>query len=118
MTKCGDFEARAVPANRFRSDPLPADSDERSVPANANSVTFVFSKKTALWDDKHTSLLELAEAHGLSPDFSCRSGICGTCACELISGDVVYFAEPLDVLEEGMVLICCSRPAGDVKLKI
>ena len=81
-------------------------------------VTFVHSNKTAAWDDRHGSLLALAEAAGLTPDFSCRSGICGTCACEIIAGEVVYFTEPLDMPEEGMVLICCSRPAGDVKLNI
>ena len=81
-------------------------------------VTFAYSKKSVAWDDTHSSLLDLAEAHGLSPDFSCRSGICRTCECELISGELEYFTEPLDPPEEGMALICCSRPVGDVKLNI
>ena len=82
------------------------------------TVTFAFSKKTVAWDDKHASLLELAEAQGLKPDFSCRSGICSTCQCELISGRLTYFTDPLDTPEEGMALICCSKPDGDVTLNI
>lgn len=82
------------------------------------SVTFAFSKKTVAWDDKHASLLDLAEAHGLKPDFSCRAGICSTCQCELVAGVLTYFTEPLDPPEEGMALICCSRPNGDVTLNI
>jgi len=97
---------------------LTASIEDPTTPPGAATVTFVYSKKSVTWDDKHSSLLELAEAVGLEPDFSCRSGICGTCACELLSGEVVYFEDPLDPPEDGMVLICCSRPVGDVKLNI
>ena len=81
-------------------------------------VTFQFSRKSVPWTDAHASLLELAEAHGLTPDFSCRAGICSTCLCELVSGTVHYVSEPLDPPEEGMALICCSKPVGDVTLNI
>ena len=81
-------------------------------------VTFKLSKLTVPWDDKCASLLELAEAHGLKPDFSCRSGICSTCISELLSGEISYFTEPLDPPEEGLALICCSRPCGDVTLMV
>ena len=82
------------------------------------SVTFKHSNLTVPWDDKYASLLELAEAHGLTPDFSCRSGICSTCISELLSGEISYFTEPLDLPEDGMALICCSRPVSDVILNI
>lgn len=82
------------------------------------SVTFKHSNLTVPWDDKYASLLELAEAHGLKPDFSCRSGICSTCISELLSGEISYFTEPLDPPEDGMALICCSRPVSDVILNI
>lgn len=82
------------------------------------TVTFAFSKKTLVWDDASASLLDFAEANGLKPDFSCRSGICRTCACELLAGVVTYVTEPLEAPEEGMALICCSKPDGDVTLNI
>ena len=87
-------------------------------PSRPATVTFAYSKKAVAWDDKYASILELAEANGLTPDFSCRAGICSTCLCELISGQLDYFTEPLDPPEEGMALICCSRPNGDVVLNI
>lgn len=82
------------------------------------TVTFAFSKKTLAWDDSFANLLEFAEANGLKPDFSCRSGICRSCECELLSGSVSYVSEPLEAPDEGMALICCSKPDGDVTLNI
>ncbi len=81
-------------------------------------VTFAFSKKTVPWTGEHASILELAEAHGLTPDYSCRNGICSTCTCELLAGELEYISHPLDPPEEGMALICCTRPRTDVTLNI
>jgi uncharacterized protein len=41
-------------------------------------VTFARSKTTVAWDATHGSLLELDEAAGLSPPYSCRAGVCNT----------------------------------------
>ena len=59
-----------------------------------------------------------AGCEGLTPDFSCRAGICGTCKSRLISGEVAYFEEPLDEPAAGEVLLCCSRPRGPVVLDL
>ncbi len=64
----------------------------------------------ANWNPSFESILDLAEANGLSPDYSCRSGICHTCICKLEEGEVDYVLEPLGAPEEGTVLICCSKP--------
>jgi ferredoxin-NADP reductase/ferredoxin len=86
--------------------------------AAAGSVTFRKSGRAASWDGSAGSLLELAESAGLTPDFSCRAGLCSTCKCTLVSGEVAYFEDPLDPPEAGKVLICCSRPVGPVVLDI
>ncbi len=91
---------------------------ESTTPVRKATVTFAFSKKTFEWDDAFASLLDFAEDKGLKPDFSCRSGICRTCECEVLSGSLTYVTEPLDMPEEGMALICCSKPDGDVILNI
>ena len=62
------------------------------------------------WNPSFESLLDLAEANGLSPNYSCRSGICHTCVCPLEEGEVDYVLEPLDPPDPGSVLICCSKP--------
>ena len=80
----------------------------------------VFSKsgvKTS-WNPSFESILDLAEAEGLSPDYSCRSGICQTCTTQLELGEVEYFMDPLEEPAAGQVLICCSKPKGNVILNI
>src|SRR5438105_22777 len=64
------------------------------------------------------SLLELAEACEVPVRWSCRTGVCHNCESGLISGSVTYQPDPLDLPAEGNVLICCSRPRGDVVLDI
>jgi uncharacterized protein len=81
-------------------------------------VTFAKSGKIADWDANAYSILEFAEELGLTPAFSCRAGICSTCKSKLISGKVAYFEEPLEDLEAGEALLCCSKPVTDVVIDI
>jgi ferredoxin-NADP reductase len=73
-------------------------------------VTFARSNQTVPWRGEASSLLEFAEAHGLTPDFSCRAGVCGTCECRLVEGEVSYDEEPTASVTPGSVLICIARP--------
>ena len=77
-------------------------------------VTFSRSGLTAKWNPSFASILDMAEGLGLSPDYSCRSGICHTCVCALEDGEVEYVEEPLDPPDPGSVLICCSKPKTDL----
>ena len=81
-------------------------------------VTFSKSGLKANWNPSFESILDLAEANGLSPDYSCRSGICHTCKCTLVEGEVEYVQEPLDPPETGSVLICCSKPKSNVVVAV
>ena len=74
-------------------------------------VIFMESLKEARWTPDSGSLLELAEARGLSPEFSCREGHCGTCRTRLLAGEVTYLKPPQASVGEGEVLLCCARPA-------
>ncbi|WP_447748930.1 pyridoxamine 5'-phosphate oxidase family protein [Pseudomonas nicosulfuronedens] len=76
-------------------------------------VYFAGSAKEARWKPESGSLLELAEARGLAPDFSCRGGSCGTCKTKIVSGQVHYPNPPAELPEAGNVLICCAIPAQD-----
>jgi ferredoxin-NADP reductase len=87
-------------------------TDDESSPAF--DVVFEQSGVSVAWDPGVDSILELAEAHGLRPDYSCRSGICHTCMCKLIAGEVTYVVEPADLPDPGYILICCSKPLSDV----
>lgn len=92
-------------------------SAETAVDAT-QTVTFLPDGRQAQWHEDCPSLLDLAEETGLSPDFNCRAGLCNTCMCTLVSGEVDYFEEPLDPVPEGKVLLCCSRPRGPVAVEL
>ncbi|AOE84768.1 pyridoxamine 5'-phosphate oxidase family protein [Pseudomonas sp. TCU-HL1] len=74
-------------------------------------VYFSASATEARWKPDSGSLLELAESRGLTPEFSCRGGSCGTCAARLISGSVHYTNPPAQLPDGDKVLICCAVPA-------
>ncbi len=65
------------------------------------------------------SILDLAERQGLNPAYSCRSGICHTCICELTEGEVEYLDEPLDKPDpDRHILICCSLPTSNLAIEV
>lgn len=83
-------------------------------PAATEAVPVLFqqSAKEARWQPEGGSLLELAESRGLQPDFSCRSGSCGTCRTRILSGQVTYPQPPASLPDAGEALICCAVPAA------
>ncbi len=93
-----------------------------SAPATATTdaltVTFSRSGLSVAWDPSFETLLDFAEAQGLTPAFSCRAGICSTCMCDMPAGEVDYVAEPLDEPPQGKALLCCSRPRSDVVIAL
>jgi stearoyl-CoA 9-desaturase NADPH oxidoreductase len=65
------------------------------------------------------SLLEQAEAAGLTPDFGCRMGICHTCTCRKTAGAVRDMRTgAISAEEDEDIQLCVSVPAGDVALQI
>lgn len=74
-------------------------------------IAFMRSLKEARWLPDSGSLLELAEARGLTPEFSCREGHCGTCRTKLLKGSVTYAKIPSASTADDEVLICCAVPA-------
>ena len=106
-----DPDARALPERIATVAPVATAGD-------GPEVVFRRSGVTIPWSDASTSILELAEAAGLEPAFSCREGICGTCRCGIAEGAVDYISDPLDPPPPGQVLICCSRPSGRIVLDL
>jgi MOSC domain-containing protein YiiM/ferredoxin-NADP reductase len=78
-------------------------------------VSFARSGIAARWDPlTYQSVLELAEACDVPVRWACRTGVCHNCESGLVSGKVAYEPQPLDWPATGNLLICCSRPVGDV----
>jgi uncharacterized protein len=103
-----------IHAEAFGPASLRRDS-RRSEPADADvpvPVLFTRSGKEARWQPGSGSLLDLAEARGLKPDFSCRGGSCGTCRTRILAGKVAYATQPSFEVAQDEALICCAVPAA------
>lgn len=65
------------------------------------------------------SLLEAAEANGLSPRFGCRMGICHQCSCRKTAGTVRHRTTGrLSGPGEETIQLCVSEPQGPVTLDL
>jgi len=82
-------------------------------PAKQARVMFSRSGVMLTWSENDGSLLELAEKHGLSPISSCRSGNCGACAVQLLSGNVFYKQDIGAPIGPNEVLLCSAVPAAE-----
>jgi ferredoxin-NADP reductase len=78
-------------------------------------VKFSVSGFEQRWSKGDDVLLDVAEAHGLEPEFSCRNGACGSCAVKVNSGEVAYRTQPFAPVNSGEALICCAVPAKGTK---
>jgi stearoyl-CoA 9-desaturase NADPH oxidoreductase len=81
--------------------------------------TLRFLKSGSTAEIQTGTLLEQAEAAGLTPEFGCRMGICHSCTCRKTAGTVknILTGEVSDEEDENIQL-CISVPAGDVALDI
>lgn len=100
------------PSSLVRSaDPGTAAAPRRAPATRPVQVAFMDSLKEAHWTPGAGTLLELAEARGLEPEFSCREGNCGTCRTKVLQGAVAYVREPTAAVAADEALICCAVPA-------
>jgi ferredoxin-NADP reductase/ferredoxin len=100
--------------DRSQAPPHPPEGPVGSGPR----VSFVRSGLNVCWNTKFSSLLDFAEACDVPVRWACRTGVCHTCECSLISGTVDYQPVPLEPPAQGNVLICCSQPKGDVVIDL
>lgn len=71
--------------------------------------------------DEELTLLEGIEEYGLEVLYSCRAGVCVTCAAKLLAGEIdPGFASITDDLKaQGYVLTCSAYPRSDgIKLEM
>jgi len=89
------------------------------IPADPSGGRVAFAASGVEATDDGRSLLEQAEAAGLSPDHGCRMGICHSCTCRKTSGAVRnLITGAVSTAGEEDVQICISAPVGDVELAI
>ena len=82
----------AEPSASPKQPPHPPDGTQGSGPA----ISFSRSNLTVSWDPAFLSLLDLAEACDVHVRWSCRTGVCHTCECGLVGGEVTYQPDPIE----------------------
>jgi len=126
VRKLGVPDARIF-AEEFGPASLKRESDQltnvfKAAPvAREAIVEFTDSNLEQAWTQSDGSLLELAEAHGLTPEFGCRSGQCGACKVPLLAGRVSYQSDHSATVADTEVLLCCAVPAaleGETTVKL
>jgi len=90
------------------------------VPVDGNvtgDVTFARSNTSAA--NTGSTLLEQAEAAGLSPEYGCRMGICFSCTQQKVSGSTRNIRTgEIDSDPDCEVQLCINVPVGSVELDI
>ena len=81
-------------------------------------VSFAKSGKQIPWSSAACSLLDFAEANGISVDSGCRAGGCGTCQTMIKSGEVAYRQAPDFDPEAGSCLLCVCTPKTSLTLEV
>jgi ferredoxin-NADP reductase/MOSC domain-containing protein YiiM/ferredoxin len=102
-----------IAAAPHRPPHLPA-----GAPGSGPMVSFARSGLNVRWGSSFPSLLELAEACDVPVRYACRTGVCHTCESGLVAGKIGYRPDPVDAPADGIVLICCAQPEGDVVIDL
>ncbi|WP_336365982.1 ferredoxin reductase [Marinobacter sp. C2H3] len=113
------LDDRKVPAGQrhstFFSAPAPATLDASDL---GGDVTFGRSD-TRVSTEGDATLLEIAEAAGLSPRHGCRMGICHQCSCRKTEGTVVNrLTGEVSSPGEDTIQLCISVPRGPVTVDV
>ena len=80
-------------------------------PEHSSKVVFMRTRRDSRWLPEDGSLLDFAEAKGVVVASNCRSGVCGTCATRVLSGEVMYPVPCEAEVPPGHALICSAIPA-------
>jgi ferredoxin-NADP reductase len=88
-------------------------------PSGSATGQLTFAVSDAEVENDGTTILQQAEAAGLTPKAGCRMGICHTCVCKVESGEVRHvLTGETKTVENEMVQICVNAPVGDVEINL
>lgn len=90
-----------------------------AAPAAPTGGRVVFAESNVDVADDGRSILEQAEAAGLTPQNGCRMGICHTCTRRKTSGTVRNLVTgAVSTAPDEKVQICVTAPVGDVEISL
>lgn len=104
---------RYLPGNQVHFElfgvPSPADADRSP---DQSFVVELAQSQMELTVPAHKSILDVLEAAGVMAPFSCREGLCRTCECRVLEGEVEHRDYVLNAEERAsnkVILQCVSR---------
>ncbi|ODN69410.1 hybrid-cluster NAD(P)-dependent oxidoreductase [Methylobrevis pamukkalensis] len=104
-----------------RAEPEVAAEVEAAVDTGVKTYRVEFTKsKKVIEVAEDAFILETARKAGMRLPASCTKGMCGTCKSKVVSGSVdMKHAGGIRQreIDQGMVLICCSRPTSDLVIE-
>jgi ring-1,2-phenylacetyl-CoA epoxidase subunit PaaE len=118
--------AHGMPAERIRIERFAASIPKhthvpRPLPQAAQTecevnVVIDGSRRTFLLEKGVENIIDAASRNGIELPYSCKGGVCSTCRCKLVEGEVdmdVNFALEDYEVARGFVLACQSYPVTD-----
>jgi len=107
------FETLIEDAPELLAEVAPA---ENGATTSTFTVSFARSnREISCGTDQH--VLDAARQAGVRLPSSCTQGMCGTCKVKLVSGQVEMKHNGgirQREIDQGMVLLCCSKPLSDL----
>lgn len=79
------------------------------------TVTFSRSGISATWHPSDGPLLSFAEAKGLVLPAHCRAGLCQTCGCAVLDGEIQALTD-FPITKAGYASLCAAVPGSDITL--
>jgi ring-1,2-phenylacetyl-CoA epoxidase subunit PaaE len=108
--------ASAVHAERFGAPRRPGgEAVPAPSPAAHATVSVILDghRRSFTMDADDGNIVDAAAAHGIELPYSCKGGVCATCRCRLVEGDVAmavnYGLERWEIAK-GYILACQSTP--------
>ncbi len=113
----GQVSSSPVPVGVAAQTPAPVVA--KMVPDTKEARVFIEGSSEGFIVEPGQTILEAADRAGINIPHSCRSGICGACKMQKVSGkvemdDQSVLSQP--DIDAGYVLTCVGRAVGSVKL--
>jgi ferredoxin-NADP reductase len=119
MTAVADYCAERGLSDRLHSEAFTVDTTPVIDPNQPITGTLTFTESATESENDGRTVLEQAEAAGLSPEYGCRMGICFSCTKVRKSGCTRnILTGELDSETDQPIQICVNAPVGDVDIEL
>lgn len=119
LTAVTDYHEQARPNRQLHTEAFTAPDPIDLDPDEPVSGAITFSRSGRSVDNDGRSLLDQAEAAGLTPESGCRMGICFSCCTTKKSGTTRnVLTGDIDSETDTQIQLCINAPVGDVEIEV